>query len=78
VSQKNKIINLALVEDQLMFREGLKAIISSFPNILIKLECSNGKEFLEQVNDDIEIVLMDIDLLMPLKFTQTQTAVGSI
>lgn len=59
--QKSKI-NIAIVEDQLMFREGLKALLSKFKNISVVLECSNGKEFLEKVSDSIDIVLMDIEM----------------
>ena len=57
-------IRIGIVEDQLMFREGLKAILRDFPSIKICLECENGRDFLDQVDDQIDIALMDIE--MPL------------
>lgn len=55
-------IRLAIVDDQQMFRDGLKAIVSDFSDIEVVLECENGKEFLERIDADIDIVLLDLDM----------------
>ena len=55
-------IRIGIVEDQLMFREGLKAILGNYGNISVLIECENGRKFLNEVNDQIDIVLMDIEM----------------
>ncbi len=56
------LIKIALVDDQRMFRDGVKALVSSFENIDIIHECSNGKEFLEQISSDLDMVLLDLEM----------------
>ena len=56
------MIRIAIVEDHQMFREGLKAILSGFDDMEIVLECENGQEFLDNMNDEISIVLMDMEM----------------
>ena len=54
------MIKIALVDDHNIFRAGLKALILNKPDISIHLECSDGREFLEKLSADIDMVLMDL------------------
>ena len=56
------MIRLALVEDHKMFRAGIRALLSKEKDIDVVLECDNGKEFLECLDHEIDIVMMDLDM----------------
>jgi len=57
-SKKNRVI---LVDDHKLFREGLKFVIQQMDNMEVVAEASNGKEFLEILeNQEVDLVLMDI------------------
>ena len=54
---------IIIVDDQLSFRKSLKKIISKISDAEIIAEASNGKEFLELLNEKIpDIVFMDIQM----------------
>ncbi len=56
-------INLIIVEDHTLFREGLKSLLGRIPDFKIIAEYANGKEYcdhLEELNQGI--VLMDIEM----------------
>jgi DNA-binding NarL/FixJ family response regulator len=56
-------INLLIVDDHKIFRDGLKLLLGEFPFVGEVAEASNGKEFLEMLKEDIpDIVLMDINM----------------
>jgi len=57
-------INLSLVDDEALFRQGLKSLLLSYENINIFSEASNGKDFLEQLSQDNfpDIVLLDLQM----------------
>ena len=58
-------INIMVVDDHKIFRDGLKLLFSHFSFIDKVYEASNGREFLDQVEElNPDIVLMDIN--MPL------------
>ena len=59
---KNARIHIALVDDQRMFRDGLKALLNALENMEVVLECENGRTFLEQCSDAIDIVLLDVEM----------------
>ena len=44
-------MNLMIVDDHKIFRDGLKLLLSHFSFVKDIYEASNGKEFLEQVGD---------------------------
>jgi DNA-binding NarL/FixJ family response regulator len=56
-------IKVAIVDDHSLFRNGLKLLLTGFPEMEVVSESSNGKEFLEDL-DHIkpDIVLMDIEM----------------
>lgn len=56
-------INIIIVDDHSLFRNGMKLLLSNAGNFNILAEASNGKEFLEQLGKlEPDIVLMDIDM----------------
>ena len=56
-------IDLLIVDDHKIFRDGLKLLLSHFSFVGDILEASNGKEFLD-IHDEVspDIVLMDINM----------------
>jgi DNA-binding NarL/FixJ family response regulator len=58
-----KKINLIIVDDHKLFRNGLNALLKELPYIGDVAEASNGKEFLEYIsNNQIDMALMDINM----------------
>ena len=56
-------INLLIVDDHKIFRDGLKLLLAHFPFVGEVQEASNGMEFLEILKEYIpDIVLMDINM----------------
>jgi DNA-binding NarL/FixJ family response regulator len=51
-----------LVEDEALIREGLRSLLQTEPFVKAIVEASNKKEFEEQMEKDIDIVLMDFKL----------------
>ncbi len=57
------MIRIGLVDDHLLFREGLKAMFHDERNMEIILEASNGHDFLEGLRNSVikpEVILLDI------------------
>ncbi len=65
-NQGNKIINIAIVDDQLLFRQGLASLIADVPGFHLLLEAETGKGILDQLKHASQ--LPDI-LLMDMKLT---------
>ncbi|MBR5959283.1 MAG: response regulator transcription factor [Salinivirgaceae bacterium] len=61
---KNEIIKIALVDDHVLFRNGLKLLLSNEPNMSVIIEASDGADFLSQLSakKHPDIVLMDIGM----------------
>jgi DNA-binding NarL/FixJ family response regulator len=58
-----KKINVLIVEDQVIFRSGLKLLLAEIPEVNIMDEAADGKEFLEILKRTVpDIVLMDIKM----------------
>ncbi|MCF8233275.1 MAG: response regulator transcription factor [Bacteroidales bacterium] len=61
MAEKN--INIIIVDDHEIFRNGLKMVLNRLKYVNILAEASNGKEFLELLpNHHPDIVLMDIEM----------------
>lgn len=58
-------IKVAVVDDHKILRGGLKALLTEMENIEIVLEASNGKEFIDQL-ENITPDLVIIDINMPV------------
>lgn len=56
--------NIALVDDHSLFRKGLAALISYFPDYKILFEASNGRDLIQQLKiyGVPDIVLLDINM----------------
>lgn len=57
-------IKISIVDDQTLFRKGIKLLLKDFDNYSVIQEAANGKEFIDAIdqNNLPEIVLMDIDM----------------
>jgi DNA-binding NarL/FixJ family response regulator len=56
-------INVMIVEDQMIFRSGLKTLLSELPELNVIGEAENGREFLEIIQKNMpDVVLMDIKM----------------
>jgi DNA-binding NarL/FixJ family response regulator len=58
-----EIIRIVAVDDHTLFREGLRALFSTIPDIELVGEATSGAQAMELVEDlEPDIVLMDIDM----------------
>src|SRR2546428_2344910 len=56
-------LRVALVDDHLLFREGLRAMLASAPDLRIVAEASNAQEALPAVRaSEPEVVVLDVML----------------
>src|SRR5687768_8573684 len=70
-----RALNILLVEDEALIREGLRALLEKENFVSEVFEAADGREFREQIKKNIDIVLMDfrlgntngLDLLAVLK-----------
>jgi DNA-binding NarL/FixJ family response regulator len=59
------VINVALVDDQVLFREGITSLIKNEEGFSLVLEADNGPDFLfklKQTDDLPDILLMDMEM----------------
>lgn len=58
------LIRVSLVDDHALFRKGLGALIYEYEGYTVWSEASNGKEFVDNIEDKEtpDIVLLDIDM----------------
>ena len=55
------IIRLALADDQALVRGGLKALLTSFPQLQVVLEAADGSALLQQLTQSpVDVILSDI------------------
>lgn len=60
---KKQLINIILVDDHKLFRNGMKTLLESVGNYKVIAEASNGEEFLELLDTMTpDIVLLDISM----------------
>ena len=61
---KSETIKIALVDDHVLFRNGLKLLLSNEPNMSVIIEAGDGADFLSQLSakKQPDIVLMDIGM----------------
>jgi DNA-binding NarL/FixJ family response regulator len=56
-------MNILLVDDHTLFRNGLKMLLDTLPGYEVTGEASNGKEFLEMVlKRDYDLIFLDIEM----------------
>jgi DNA-binding NarL/FixJ family response regulator len=57
------MIKILIADDHTMFREGLKHILSEYPDVVVPDEASNGQEVLDKVwKNNYDMVLLDITM----------------
>ena len=58
------MVNVSLVDDHVLLRNGLAAVVDSFDGYTVAFEADNGQHFLEQLshNKRPHIVLLDISM----------------
>jgi DNA-binding NarL/FixJ family response regulator len=61
-----KSYQVAIVDDEKLFRAGLKAIIESNPQLKVCFEGSHGLEFINKLNDGLQPDIVLLDLSMPI------------
>ncbi|MFD2786046.1 response regulator [Hymenobacter rubripertinctus] len=57
-------IRLAVVDDHILFRKGLRALISGFPGMEVLFEAGDGQELLEHLDHGTipDVILMDLQM----------------
>ncbi len=56
-------IRIALVDDQKLFRGGLKMILSDRPDFQVVFEADNGKQFFERLAfEPVDVVILDVEM----------------
>src|SRR5258708_30721131 len=58
-------INIGLVEDQVLFREGMKAVLSSWPDISVVFESGDGHSVISKLKESPvvpDVLLVDLSL----------------
>lgn len=60
----NNTIHVAVVDDHLLFRKGLRALISGFANMEVLFEAGDGQELLERLDFGVvpDVILMDLQM----------------
>ncbi|MCC2548179.1 response regulator transcription factor [Hymenobacter sp. BT175] len=60
----SSLINLAVVDDHILFRKGLRALISGFEGMTVLFEAGDGQELLERLDQGTipQVVLMDLQM----------------
>lgn len=59
---KTKSINLLLLDDHEMFREGLARTLEREPDLKVVAQCGTSAEALAALNRNVDMVLLDVDL----------------
>jgi two-component system, NarL family, nitrate/nitrite response regulator NarL len=62
MTKQTKTINLLLVDDHEMFREGLARTLEREPDLRVVGQCGSSKEALAKLDQDVTMVLLDVDL----------------
>jgi len=58
-------IKIALIDDEVLFRQGLKSLLECYADIHIEHESSNGQEFIDYLENEksyLDIVLLDLQM----------------
>ena len=62
MSKEAKTINLLLVDDHAMFREGLARTLEKESDLIVVGQCESSAEALAMLNRNVNMVLLDVDL----------------
>ncbi len=59
------MINIAIAEDQVLFRKGIIALLNSFENIQVVIDAENGADLLQKLEsstETIQVIFLDINM----------------
>lgn len=57
------MIQVALVDDQVLFRRGMSLLLRDMADVQVVFECANGAELLSRLRDNaVDIVLLDVEM----------------
>jgi DNA-binding NarL/FixJ family response regulator len=59
------MINIAIAEDQVLFRKGIISLLNAVTDLRVVLECVNGEDLLQQLGtcqETIDVALIDINM----------------
>ncbi|AFK01507.1 two component transcriptional regulator, LuxR family [Emticicia oligotrophica DSM 17448] len=59
------MINVAIADDQVLFRKGMVSIINAFKNIQVIIEAENGKDLLNTIEEAVirpDVILLDLSM----------------
>ena len=59
-------VRLAIVDDHILFRKGLRALLSSYAGIEVVCEAGNGQELLELLDQGSQPNVVLMDMQMPI------------
>ncbi|MFC7669928.1 response regulator transcription factor [Hymenobacter humi] len=59
-------VRLAIVDDHILFRKGLRALLSGYSGIEVVCEAGNGQELLEHLDQGIRPNVILMDMQMPI------------
>lgn len=59
----NEIIQLGLVDDHNLFREGIKSLLDKISEVNLVLEAVNGKDLFTKLKNDVpDVILLDLEM----------------
>ena len=59
-------VRLAIVDDHILFRKGLRALLSGYAGIEVVCEAGNGQELLELLDQGVRPNVILMDMQMPI------------
>lgn len=63
IGQSAEVIRVLVVDDHVMFRDGLKALLRNAPDVVVAGEASDGEEALRTIERSVpDVVVMDLDM----------------
>lgn len=63
MNASNDVIRIALVDDQKLFRKGLRSIVSKHDSFQVVFEAEDGKQFFDRLKyEPVDVVILDVEM----------------